>query len=300
MKILVTGGTVFVSQFTAQYFSELGHEVFVLNRGTKPQVENCTLIRADRNSLGKKLHGIYFDLILDITAYNARDILSLLDSGVKFHKYIFLSSSAVYPETNSQPFCENQTVGKNSFWLDYGTDKIAAEKILLERFPDAYIVRPPYLYGIGNNIYREAFIFECADLNRKFYLPRQGKMKLQFFNVRDLCRMFEAILEKNPENHILNVGNTNAISVREWVSLCFEAAGKTPNFVQVNDEIPQRKYFPFYDYEYFLDVRNQQEILSDLTEMKQGLHESYEWYSKNKSRVNKKDFIAFIDSHFKE
>ena len=58
--------------------------------------------------------------------------------------------------------------------------------------------------------------------------------------------------------------------------------------------------FHIYDYEYFLDVRNQQKILGDLTEMKQGLHESYEWYSKNKSRVNKKDLIAFIDSHFKE
>ena len=34
MKILVTGGTVFVSKYAAQYFAQKGHEVFVLNRGT--------------------------------------------------------------------------------------------------------------------------------------------------------------------------------------------------------------------------------------------------------------------------
>lgn len=33
MKILVTGGTVFASRFTAEYFAR-DNEVYVLNRGT--------------------------------------------------------------------------------------------------------------------------------------------------------------------------------------------------------------------------------------------------------------------------
>lgn len=41
-------------------------------------------------------------------------------------------------------------------------------------------------------------------------------------------------------------------------------------------------------------------ILGELAKMKEGLRESYEWYSKNKSRVKKKDFIAFIDSHLEK
>ena len=32
-KILVTGGTNFVSRFTAEYFVKNGDEVYVLNRG---------------------------------------------------------------------------------------------------------------------------------------------------------------------------------------------------------------------------------------------------------------------------
>ena len=68
-------------------------------------------------------------------------------------------------------------------------DKIEAEKTLLERKPNAYILRPPYLYGQMNNIYREAFVFDCALADRKFYLPKDGEMKLQFFHIHDLCRL---------------------------------------------------------------------------------------------------------------
>ena len=49
MKMLITGGTVFVSRFAAEYFVKKGHEVWVLNRNTRPQVPGVHLIEADRN-----------------------------------------------------------------------------------------------------------------------------------------------------------------------------------------------------------------------------------------------------------
>ena len=53
MKILVTGGTVFVSKFTAAYFVGRGHEVFVLNRNSRAQVPGVKLIEGDRHELGE-------------------------------------------------------------------------------------------------------------------------------------------------------------------------------------------------------------------------------------------------------
>lgn len=38
-NILVTGGTVFVSRYIAEYFVEKGNHVYVLNRNSKPQSE---------------------------------------------------------------------------------------------------------------------------------------------------------------------------------------------------------------------------------------------------------------------
>ena len=61
MKILITGGTVFVSRYAAEVFARK-HDVFVLNRNTRPQVEGVTLIEADRHALGERLKSLHFSM----------------------------------------------------------------------------------------------------------------------------------------------------------------------------------------------------------------------------------------------
>lgn len=300
MKILVTGGTTFVSKFTAGYFAERGFEVYVLNRGNKEQVPGVNLIRADRHELGDILKSYEFDAVLDITSYNDNDINDLLDGLGSFGTYIFISSSAVYPETNSQPFAEDGTLSENKFWGRYGTDKIAAEKALLARVPDAYILRPPYLYGPMNNVYREAFVFDCARAGRKFYLPYDGSMKLQFFHVEDLCRLMEKIVKDRPEDHVMNVGNPDSVTVREWADKCYECLGKKAEFVEVNSDIEQRLYFSFYNYEYVLDVSKMKKYLPSVKDLDEGLRECAEWYEGNESEVRKKPMLEYIDNNLAE
>lgn len=43
-KILVTGGTTFVSKYVANYFLNNNYDVYVLNRNTKSQVEGVILL----------------------------------------------------------------------------------------------------------------------------------------------------------------------------------------------------------------------------------------------------------------
>ena len=300
MKILITGGTNFVSKFTAEYFARRGDEVFVLNRGSRPQVDGVRPITADRMALGDTLEGRHFDAVLDITAYTKEHIEALLNSRVSFDDYIFISSSAVYPETNPQPFTEEQPCGRNSVWGDYGYNKYLAEQYLAQKVPSAYILRPPYFYGIYENLYREAFLFDCAALDRPFYIPQSGDMKLQFFNVRDLCRFMEILLAQHPENHIFNVGDKEPVTVREWVDICYRAAGKEPTFISVDKSVPQREYFCFYDYEYILDVSKQSELMPDTTPLEQGLTEEFEWYKNNPDSVyNRRPYIEFIDNNLR-
>lgn len=296
-KILITGGTAFVSRYAAAYFAERDYEVYVLNRNTKPQVKGVRLLERDRHCLGDTLKKFHFDAVVDITAYNAVDVVDLYDALGSFDRYIMISSSAVYPEDGVQPFREESPTAANKFWGKYGTDKIEAETSLLQRVPDAYILRPPYLYGPMNNVYREAFVFDCAKADRKFYLPKDGEMKLQFFHVRDLCGLMEVIIETKPSAHILNVGNPLTVSVKDWVTKCYACFGKVPSFVNVCEETEQRNYFSFYDYEYCLDVQKQQEIYPDTIPLNEGLKESAEWYLSNEDGVNKKPLIAYIDEN---
>lgn len=296
-KILVTGGTTFVSKYVAQYFVNSGYEVYVLNRNTKPQVPGVKLIEADRHNMGSLLKDTHFDIVADITAYNAEDIIDLYDALGSFDQYIMISSSAVYPEYGIQPFLEDSEKAPNKFWGAYGTDKIAAEEVLLERVPDAYILRPPYLYGPMNNVYREAFVLDCALADRKFYLPKDGDMKLQFFHVKDLCKLMEVIIKDKPSEHVYNVGNKEIISIKDWVTACYKVLGKTPTFVNVYDDIEQRNYFSFYNYEYYLDVTRQTKIYTNTIHLEEGLKESADWYLQNKDQVKKKPFIEFIDAN---
>ena len=296
-KILVTGGTVFVSRFIAEYYVTKGYEVYVLNRNSRPQSEGVKLIQADRHALGDVLRPYHFDAVIDVAAYTGEDIDCLLDALGSFNEYVFISSSAVYPEYAPQPFIEEEQTAVNKFWGKYGTDKNDAETVLMNRNPNAYILRPPYLYGPMNNVYREAFVFDCAMQERKFYLPKNGELKLQFFHVEDLCRFIDVILKEKPEKHIFNVGNKDAVSVYDWVQMCYDIVGKPLDVVRVFDDIEQRNYFSFYDYEYYLDVTKQCELMEFTKPLKEGLKEAYDWYINNPDKVNKKPFIDFIDKN---
>ena len=296
-KILVTGGTVFVSRYIAEYYVAKGYDVYVLNRNNREQPKGVNLIRADRFHLGETLRHCRFDVVID-TAYNAEGVNGLLDALGYCEDYIFISSSAVYPEYEAQPFKEESELAENKFWGSYGTDKIQAEKAILKRKPSAYILRPPYLYGQMNNVYREAFVFDCALCDRYFYLPKDGGMKLQFFHVEDLCRFIDVLLMKKPQRHIFNVGNQNPVSIRQWVEMCYNAAGKRARFKNVYDDTQQRKYFCFYDYEYYLDVSKQHELMPDEKDLYEGLKEAFTWYRDNLDKVNKRPYIEFIDHTF--
>ena len=295
MKILVTGGTVFVSRAMAEYFAAAGHEVCVLNRGSRVQSEGVRHLCHDRHEPGLNLRGEHFDAVVDVIAYTARDVDALLNAVGDVPRCILISSSAVYPETLPQPFREDMPVGPNIHWGAYGTDKIAAEQHLLGRCPQAWIIRPPYLYGPGNEVYREAFVFECAEAERPFCLPGNGSMPLQFFHVRDLCRLTERILAEKPTQRVLNCGNPEPVSVREWVDMCYAAAGKKPCFVSVDGSVPQRSYFPFLNYAYELDIGAQMSLLPEVTPLADGLRESYAWFRDNRGLIRRKPLMKFID-----
>lgn len=296
-KILITGGTVFISRYIAEYFVSKNYDVYVLNRNTKEQSKGVKLIQADRHDLGTVLHGIHFDVVID-TAYTSMDVEMILNALESYDDYILISSGAVYSENVLQPFKEDSLVGINKFGGKYGTDKIEAEKILMERSPNAYIIRPPYLYGPMNNVYREAFVFDCALANRKFYLPNTGEMKLQFFHIHDLCRFIKVLLKDKPSQHIFNVGNKDTASVREWVELCYRIVNRQVEFMNVTKAIQQKKYFCFDQYEYYLDVSKQYQLMEDVKPLNEGLEESFEWYLNNLENVNKKNYLEYIDKNF--
>lgn len=115
-NVLVTGGTVFVSRYVAEYYLKKGYQVYVLNRNHHNQSDGVILIEGDRNHLKDQLRSYSFDVVFDLCAYTEEDVANLLDALSSYHTYILLSSSAVYPEYEVQPFVEQAKVGVNKFF----------------------------------------------------------------------------------------------------------------------------------------------------------------------------------------
>ena len=298
-NILVTGGTVFVSRFAAEYFAAKGDNVFVLNRGNRPQPEGVTPIICDRHALGDRLKDKAFDLVIDVSAYTRADTESLVSALGDFGCYVFISSGAVYPETLPLPFREEQKCGRNSVWGDYGANKLDAENFLLENTENAYIVRPPYLYGRHENLYRAPYIFDCADRGQPVYVPRED-LPLQFFDVSDLCRFIEILCTVRPAEKIFNVGNPDIVTVSEWVRLCFDAMGKVPELKIALRDCFARNYFCFYDMDYRLDVSRMLRLMPDVKPLADGIREEYEWYRSNPDEVAKRSYFEYIKQNLED
>lgn len=115
-------------------------------------------------------------------------------------------------------------------------------------------------------------------------------------DVGDLCKFIDILLEKRPSQHIFNVGNSDAISIRQWIELCYRVVGKEVEFKNVYANIDQRKYFSFYNYEYYLDVSKQHELMPNEKDLYEGIKESFMWYKDNAEKVNKKTYFEFIDT----
>ena len=63
----------------------------------------------------------------------------------------------------------------------------------------------------------------------------------------------------------------------------------------MRQDIEQRNYFCFYNYEYCLDVPSQNQLMPELKHLQEGLKESFSWYKNNSHKVNKKPYIEYLD-----
>ena len=107
----------------------------------------------------------------------------------------------------------------------------------------------------------------------------------------------EIIISTKPEDYIMNVGNEDAVTIKEWVNACYNCLGKIPEYVNVTADIEQRLYFSFYNYEYYLDVSKMLKLLPATKSLGEGLLECAAWYEGNESEVRKKPMLEYIDNN---
>ena len=155
MKILLIGGTGTISSAITRQLAEGGHELWLLNRGSRKDevpagVRQVICDVNDEAEVLRQLGDQVFDAVCEFIGFLpsqvARDI-RLFDGRTR--QYVYISSASAYKKPASSHVITEGTALANPYW-EYSRNKIACEELLMktyreEGFP-VTIVRPSHTY----------------------------------------------------------------------------------------------------------------------------------------------------------
>jgi nucleoside-diphosphate-sugar epimerase len=160
LRVLLIGGSGFVSGAIARMAVSEGYQVTVVTRGLKPLPSGVTALTADRTIPGALEAALAassedFDLVVDCIGYQARDARQDLALFAKRCRHlVFISSDFVF-DPDKRQFPQNEN---NNFFLtddSYGANKRRCELEFLQSTTDFShwsIMRPGHIYGPGSHL----------------------------------------------------------------------------------------------------------------------------------------------------
>ncbi|MGO4590876.1 NAD-dependent epimerase/dehydratase family protein [Paenarthrobacter sp. 2TAF44] len=227
MRILVLGGTAFLSAEMAKQALALGHEVTCLARGTQANPpDGVTWVRGDR-ALGRAAYedvNSSWDAVIDVSRdpAQARDALEVL--GPPARHWTFVSSCSVYADHSVPGADENAAVleplpeGQAGTPDTYGESKSAIEHMTLTRVGQkAHIVRAGLIGGPGDGSDRYGYWpGRFAANTEPVLVPNIPDDATQVIDVRDLARWIIQGAEKGLTGAYNASGDV--VPFREYIS----------------------------------------------------------------------------------
>ena len=155
MKILIIGGTGTISSAITRQLSENGHDLWLLNRGTRrnevpANVKQVITDIDDEASVLAAIGSETFDAVCQFIGFMPsqveRDIR--LFQG-RTGQYVYISSASAYNKPVRSPYITEGTALANPYW-QYSRNKIACEELLMKEYRETgfpvTIVRPSHTY----------------------------------------------------------------------------------------------------------------------------------------------------------
>ena len=292
-KILIMGGNQFVGKEIAKKFLEKNNTVYVLNRGTRKNIEGVIFLKTDRDNyieMKNTLKDIEVDVIVDVSAYTEEQV-NILHKVMKnkFKQYILISSASIYNNIKCTPVNEENQIGENLIWGDYAKNKYLAEKITIENsnfYNFKYtIFRPFYIYGIGNNLVRENYFFSRIKYNLPIFIPSKNNI-IQFGYVEDLALAIESSIDNSDfYNQIFNISGNEYVTMSEFAEICGKVINKKTMIKYINTEknkIKARDWFPFREVNLFGDISKLENTgFRNVFSLVQGLEKTYKYNDEN-------------------
>jgi nucleoside-diphosphate-sugar epimerase len=250
MKVLIIGGTGFISGQIAEKAAAAGHEVVLFNRGMRNPSAPYDVINGDARNLAafkKDLLDAKADVVVHCIAYNEKHAQALVDvfEGTKAH-VIALSSADCYEafqalnrgEEADQPLRETSETSRTKHYLqsmgipDY--DKNLMTEALMDAHKqgkiEATVFRVPMVYGPGDPqyAYRHGGIIKHIIDGEKDIVASATEQG-QIFTYGYVENVAAAIVHSfglpQVKGEIYNLGEEDVRTLRRWAELYAENAG---------------------------------------------------------------------------
>jgi GDP-L-fucose synthase len=211
---------------------------------------------------------------------NALTMEKAYKEGVK--KFIFLSSSTIYPESGERAVRETDNIYESIYktYFPVGWMKRYAE-VLCKMYSEilinpmqTVIVRPANLYGPHDKYdVTPASIIKVATRLDPIPVWGDGTEIRDLLYVEDFCEALQLIMEKEEAHEIYNVGSNKGYSVNEVIQYLKEIEGLESPIDYVNNKAPMIPKRLIDSYKIFYTLGWEAK-----TSIKEGLEKTLNWY----------------------
>ena len=242
MRLLVLGGTAFLSRELARQAVEREHQVTCAARGTSAPPAGVEFVRVDRDRADglDALAGHDFDAVIDVGRRPTQVRRALAAFAGRADQWTFVSTVSVYADDTTPgqhaataPLHPPLAAGADEAdQNNYGFNKVACEQAVAEAASDhALVVRAGLIVGPGDP--SDRFTYWPARLARggEVLAPGAADEPVQLIDVRDLAAWMLTSTERRLTGTFDGIGST--ITRGELLAGTAEGVGTEPELTWV-------------------------------------------------------------------
>ncbi len=252
MKVLMIGGTGIISTAVSTLLLAQGHELWLLNRGTRPDLvpDGAHCLQADigdEAGVAGLLDGHRFDSVVDWLVFTpdqvARDIR--LFSG-RTAQYVFISSGSAYQRPSRNHIVTEETPLENPFSA-YARSKASSEAALMDAYRQTgfpvTIVRPSLTYGdlvipyVLNSWHKPWTLIDRMRRGKKIIVPGDGTSLWELTHNSDFAKGITGLLGRSDVlGEAFHITSGEVMTWEEILRQIADAAGLEAKVEHVSSE----------------------------------------------------------------
>ena len=246
MKLLIIGGTGFLSSHLVEAVLQHGHELTLFNRGQSnpacfPNVEQ---LHGNRDGDLALLQGRRWDAVIDSCGYVPRVVGASAQALASLtNHYTFISSISVYADFSIAGIDENAPVAtladehtEEITNEAYGALKALSEQAAERAMPGrTLIIRPGLIVGPGDPTDRFTYWPYRVAQGGEMLAPGNPWQQTQFVDARDLAMWTVRMVEEGKTGTYNATGPDYALAFDHFLNECKTVAGSDARITWVSD-----------------------------------------------------------------